>query len=709
MSKNQKYTPKPARFVDVEDLQKRTELETPPTGEYLYNYKLELIKKENATLPEKELKKLLKMDFTDLPISSHLLKNLSKRNFRTLTEIQRCTLPHSLAGRDILAASKTGSGKTLSYLIPIIENLYRMKWTPMDRVGALIIVPTRELGVQVFEVLSSLLENGHDLSFGLVIGGKSYESERQRINRMNILIATPGRLLQHFNETEYFDCDNLKMLVLDEADEILSMGFEQTLDAILQSLPNHRQNMLFSATLSKKVVQLSKMALRDPERIFLNNKDVTENTDELYEAPVKLSQYYTIVPHHDKINMLFSFIKNQQNTKVIVFVSCCKQVRFLYESFKTMRIGVPLFEYHGKQTQPKRMAIFFQFTEARSAILFTTNIAARGLDFPKVNWVLQLDCPDNVETYVHRMGRTARFSAAGKNLLILDPSEAKFIDKVKDKGFTVSKITPNPEKQLSILKTLQNLCLREEDVKYLAQRAFISFVKNIFKMPDKEVFDVNKVNFKLLADSFGLIQTPVVKIADQSLVEGQEEQTLMAQEGPKLTKNQKKLQKLKSKIASKNKADLDDQTLSKNISDKMNRYRETQKVARTDRIKEKEDDGDDFLMIKRSNVRFEEENNQNSKASTLYNTKKPKLGSGNVFDIDEEGKFVSKEEKMRAQNRETLDRFAKEDVNYLPQYKQKLAKNEERDKALDAERVKNKRKWHKGKLADSGDEVEDDK
>ena len=705
MQKQTKYKSKPVRYVDVATLESRIHAETPSTGEYLYNYKLELIKKENATLPEKELKKLLKMDFTDLPISSLTLKSLVKRGFKTLTEIQRCTIPHALAGRDILAASKTGSGKTLAYLIPIIENLYRIKWTPMDRIGALIIVPTRELGVQVFEVLGSLLENCHELSYGLIIGGKSYESERKRINSMNIVICTPGRLLQHFNETEYFDCDNLKMLVIDEADEILSMGFEQTLDSILQCLPSHRQNMLFSATLTKKIMHLSKIALCDPENIILHSKDAGDKADDIYETPVRLTQYYTMVPHHDKINMLFSFIKNQQNTKIIVFVSCCKQVRFIYEAFKTLRIGVPLFEYHGRQTQPKRMAIFFQFTESRSAILFTTNIAARGLDFPKVDWVLQFDCPDTIETYVHRMGRTARFSASGKSLLILDPSEQTFIDKVKQKGFTVNKITPNPDKQLSILKTLQGLCLQQEEVKYLGQRAFISFVKNVFKMPDKDVFDVSNINFKLLANSYGLIQTPVVKVADQNLVDEEEAQAI--NDGPKLTKNQKKLQKLKSKISAKGNTELADQVITRNISNKLNKHRETQKIAIADKINEKEEDADDFLLLKRKDNQIPEDQNDipPMKPTKLTKNKKIKIGSGNVYDIDDEGNLLSKDEKFAAENKATLEKYAKEDTNYLDQYKQKLINNENKDKMHNAERIRSLRKRQKEKKSEHEDQV----
>lgn len=197
-----------------------------PSGDYLYNYKVDLIKQENLSIPEDQLRKKLKLFFKDLPISHETVQALKKRNFYKLTEVQRCAVPHILQGRDVMVASKTGSGKTLSFLIPIIENLYRKKWTVVDGLGAIIILPTRELAIQVFEVLNSLLGNYHELTFGLLIGGKSVKEEQRLLGRMNILICTPGRLLQHITESLNFFGDNLQMLVLDEADEILSKGFE---------------------------------------------------------------------------------------------------------------------------------------------------------------------------------------------------------------------------------------------------------------------------------------------------------------------------------------------------------------------------------------------------------------------------------------------------------------------------------------------------
>jgi len=160
-----------------------------------------------------------------------------------------------------MAASRTGSGKTLSYLIPIIERLYMKKWTVLDGLGALIILPTRELAIQVFQVFNSITEF-HELSVGLIIGGKDLEYEKKNIHIMNVLICTPGRLLQHMEESVGFSADNLQIVVLDEADMILEMGFANTLKAIMQNLPQGRQTMLFSATLSKNIHELGRLSLK---------------------------------------------------------------------------------------------------------------------------------------------------------------------------------------------------------------------------------------------------------------------------------------------------------------------------------------------------------------------------------------------------------------------------------------------------------------
>lgn len=199
-----------------------------------------------------------------MPLSRKTLDGLSKGGFTTPTDIQREAIAVGLQGRDVLGAAMTGSGKTLAFLIPVLECLYRSRWTMNDGLGILIISPTRELAYQTFEVLKKI-GRFHDFSAGLIIGGKDLKGEQDRINRTNIVVCTPGRLLQHFDETWNFSCENLKMLskfsrivvkissfssseVIDEADRTLDMGFAETMRSIVSNLPEKRQTLLFSAT-----------------------------------------------------------------------------------------------------------------------------------------------------------------------------------------------------------------------------------------------------------------------------------------------------------------------------------------------------------------------------------------------------------------------------------------------------------------------------
>ena len=202
--------------------------------------------------------------FAHLPISQATKAALRECKFKEMTAIQRATLPHALCGRDVLGAAKTGSGKTLAYVVPLIESLWRKKWGRQDGVGALVISPTRELAIQIFQCLTKVGAR-HTMSAGLLIGGKDVQEEANRVNKMNILVCTPGRLLQHMDETPMFDCVTLQMLVLDEADRMLDLGFTKTLNAIIDNLPKHRQTLLFSATQTKSVKDLARLGWKDPE------------------------------------------------------------------------------------------------------------------------------------------------------------------------------------------------------------------------------------------------------------------------------------------------------------------------------------------------------------------------------------------------------------------------------------------------------------
>lgn len=474
------------------------------------------------------------MRFSELPLSTRTLDGLAASGFSELTDIQRNALPQALAGRDVLAAAPTGSGKTLAFLVPLMEVLWRNKWNIFDGLGALVLSPTRELSMQIFEVLRSVARK-HTISAGLVIGGKDFESEREKVGNMNVLVATPGRILHHMDHVAELDCSNLQLLVLDEADRILDMGFARTLDAIVQNLPKKRQTLLFSATQTKSIKALARLSLEEPEYVAVASRKAQEITEKQKErggnesrsgttepmessinivgTPLGLSQSYAVVPAHDKLTVLWSFIKTHLKSKMIIFLASGKQVRFAFETFCKLRPGMSLLHIHGKMKQLKRTDMYDSFCRTKSAALFATDVASRGLDFPDVEWVIQMDCPDDVGTYIHRVGRTARFKARGRAMLFLNEGKEEiFLERLKGKNLELHKTRINPDRITSITPKVGAAVASNQELRKLAQRAFSFYVKSIYLQSDKEVFDVNDLNFKRLSDSYGLSVVPKIVI-----------------------------------------------------------------------------------------------------------------------------------------------------------------------------------------------------
>ncbi|XP_073333120.1 probable ATP-dependent RNA helicase DDX10 [Pagrus major] len=447
--------------------------------------------------------------FSDFPISKKTLLGLQEAQYRQPTEIQRQTIGFALRGKDVLGAAKTGSGKTLAFLIPVLECLYRQQWTSMDGLGALIISPTRELAYQTFEVLRKVGKN-HEFSAGLIIGGKDLKSESERIHHTNIVICTPGRLLQHMDETATFHASTLHMLVLDEADRILDMGFADTLNAIVDNLPKSRQTLLFSATQTKSVKDLARLSLKDPEYVWVHEKAK-------FSTPATLEQSYVVCELHHKVNMLYSFIRNHLKKKIIVFFACCKEVQYLFRVLCRLRPGMPILALHGKQQQMKRVEVYNDFLRKQNAVLLATDIAARGLDFPAVNWVLQFDCPEDADTYIHRVGRTARYKEGGEALLLLLPSEEKgMVSQLQEKKVPINKIQVNAEKLQNVLQKLEAFLAQEKEQKERAQRCFVSYLRSVYLMKNKEVFDVFKLQIEEYAHSLGLAVAPRVRFLNKA-------------------------------------------------------------------------------------------------------------------------------------------------------------------------------------------------
>jgi ATP-dependent RNA helicase DDX18/HAS1 len=358
-------------------------------------------------------------------ISDQTLDGIKEMGFTTMTEIQAKSIPPLLEGRDLVGSAKTGSGKTLAFLIPLIELIHKLKFMPRNGTGAIVISPTRELSMQTFGVLKELMGKHHQQTFGLLMGGANRQIESEKLAKgLNIIICTPGRLLDHLQNTPDFLYKNLQILVIDEVDRILEIGFEEDMKQIIRLLPKRRQTMLFSATQTEKTEALSKLALKK-EPIYVGVDDNKE------EATVDgLEQGYIVCPSEKRLLVLFTFLKKNRKKKVMVFFSSCMSVKYHHELFNY--IDLPVTSIHGKQKQAKRTTTFFQFCNAESGILLCTDVAARGLDIPAVDWIVQYDPPDDPREYIHRVGRTARGQgSSGHALLFLRPEETGFLKYLK--------------------------------------------------------------------------------------------------------------------------------------------------------------------------------------------------------------------------------------------------------------------------------------
>lgn len=451
------------------------------------------------------------MSFDSFNLSKETLSGLKAAGFKEPTPIQSETLKIALEGKDVLGSAKTGSGKTLAFIIPLLECLHREKWSKNDGLGALVVTPTRELAYQIFEVLR-LVGQRHQFSAALIIGGKDLALERKRIDQMNIIVCTPGRMQQHMEENPLFYGDSLKMLVIDEADRILDLGFRESMNTIIEFFPKDRQCLLFSATQTKSVKDLARLSLKDPITIAID-EDSTSKT------PESLRQKYTVINLEQKLSFLWAFIKRHKKSKILVFISTCKQTRFIYNLFCRMKPGVILTALHGDIHQLKRMDVYNKFYDVRHCVMFATDVASRGLDFPDVDWVVQLDCPDDATTYIHRVGRTARLDKNGRSLLVLMPNEKDYMLKELARAKIPIEEVPTRDKHLFFIEnTVSSHLVRDVSLKEEAKRAFSCYIKSMLNSRFRHLFDQNKLNLKAYAKSLGLAVTPRVRPLERRAV-----------------------------------------------------------------------------------------------------------------------------------------------------------------------------------------------
>ncbi|KAI9333059.1 P-loop containing nucleoside triphosphate hydrolase protein [Zopfochytrium polystomum] len=594
--------------------------------------------------------------FQDLRLHPAIIGHLaSSMSVHTPSAIQRASLFHAVVRRhskDVCLEARTGSGKTLAYLLPILQFLLQSE-QQLATTGALgrstgtiamIIAPTRELAKQIHDVLESLLQYSHNASSkagaentaskslkhwivgGIVVGGDKKKSEKARLRKgATVLISTPGRLLDHLKTTKSFNVENLRWVVLDEADRLLDLGFENTIKDILKiiderrdaavkagrrlridSWPSTRQVFLASATLQGSVLQLAESTLVDP--IFLkddrgsedDNADnqehalaIASDESEHFKVPDELKQKYALVPLKLRLVTLISLIRGlaavpTREFKAIVFTSTCDIVDFLFvvlnkglqplvenggeppqeemdvdkedakeetkskdvifdpDSFSfdsTFFERTSIIRLHGNMPQNLRTGAYSAFSKANRAVLFCTDVAARGLDLPDVTDVIQYDLPCEVRDYIHRIGRTARSGRQGNAVAMLLPSEESYVKVLEEKklsltqvdgksllrflkGVAIQEDSPPTKRKLEKHKKSRSLEDTATDIHMnverfigsnpesleMARAAFRSFVRAYAShgSAERHIFHVKNLHLGHLAKSFGLRETPTV-------------------------------------------------------------------------------------------------------------------------------------------------------------------------------------------------------
>jgi ATP-dependent RNA helicase RhlE len=373
------------------------------------------------------------MSFSSLGLSENLLKTLTANNYTEAYPIQKQAIPAILQKKDLLGIAKTGSGKTISYVLPILMNLQGAKDTKNRHINVLILVPTRELATQVLDVFN-LFNQGFSepIKAKAVFGGVSINPQMKGLQGVNILVATPGRLLDLL-DANALHISNIDTLVLDEADKMLNMGFKDEMDRIIAQLPKKRQNLLFSATLSEDIKNIQQLLLLDPEVIKINEEvDSIELIEQLA---------YTIAPEK-KGPLLRHLIKSKAMTQVLVFASSIQSADQVANKLRNN--GIDAQSIHSKKSQGARTDLLTKFKYGKLRVLVATDLLARGIDIEFLPYVINYQLPRSPKDFIHRIGRTGRAESPGEAISLITSDEEHHFKVIQKKmGKLITRIDGN--------------------------------------------------------------------------------------------------------------------------------------------------------------------------------------------------------------------------------------------------------------------------
>jgi len=367
--------------------------------------------------------------FDNLNLISPIRRAVREEKYSLPTPIQTQAIPHLLEGRDLLGCAQTGTGKTAAFALPILQRLAENQKTPGPKsMHALILTPTRELAVQIsdsFRTYGRYLQIDH----AVVYGGVKYNSQIRALSRgLDIVVATPGRLLDLFDQG-HLRMDEIDVLVLDEADRMLDMGFLPDIRKIFSAIPDERQTMLFSATLPDEIVKISKRFLRDPVRVTVSPPASTVE---------KIDQRVLFVDRENKYNLLEAILQDESLYRVLIFARTKHGSNRIVQ--KLSKIKVRAVALHGNKSQAARLEALKKFRDGKVRVLVATDIASRGLDVDGITHVINYELPNEPESYVHRIGRTARAGSEGIAISFCDAGERGFlrdIERVTKRAVTV--------------------------------------------------------------------------------------------------------------------------------------------------------------------------------------------------------------------------------------------------------------------------------
>ncbi|XP_006645526.2 DEAD-box ATP-dependent RNA helicase 18 [Oryza brachyantha] len=463
---------------------------------------------------------LTEQKFSELSpaLSPEVVKALRAGGFRRCTPVQAAAIPLLLSHKDVAVDAATGSGKTLAFVVPVVDILRRRPSPPKPHeVLGIIISPTRELSSQIYNVAQPFFATLKGVTSMLLVGGLDIKAELKKLEEegANILVGTPGKLFDVMERLDTLNYKNLEILILDEADRLLDLGFQKQITSIISKLPKLRRTGLFSATQTEAVKELAKAGLRNPVRVEVKteakptSKDGAQQELGPSKTPLGLRLEYMICEASKKSSQLVDFLVQNNGKKIMVYFATCACVDYwavvlpLLDSLK----GSPIIPYHGKMKQGPREKALSSFSALSSGILVCTDVAARGLDIPHVDLIVQYDPPQDPNVFIHRAGRTARYDQEGDAIVFLLPKEDTYVEFLKRRG------VPLTERECStnaadIVPQIRSAALGDRNVMEKGLTAFVSFVRAYKEHHCSYIFRWKDLEIGNLAMEYGLLQIP---------------------------------------------------------------------------------------------------------------------------------------------------------------------------------------------------------